>query len=94
MKAQNPIWTLKKICPVCEQGESLVLVACPHCETVSVVCDEEGTGYFNTSEITTDASVDPSKAVCIKCGGVVLADFQVASSLQIEKAGLKQCDYE
>ena len=32
VQVQDPRWHLKRQCPICEQGSSLLLVSCPNCK--------------------------------------------------------------
>lgn len=51
MQIDNPTWCLRSPCPVCGQGSSLVLIACPKCGHVAVSCAEEGTFFSNPSQV-------------------------------------------
>lgn len=60
MRIRPPEWGLRAVCPVCHQGSS-VLVACPNCEQVVVICEEEGTAFIDTRAVSTLVAVDAQK---------------------------------
>ncbi len=93
MKIRPPKWQLRRACPVCEQAE-LVLVACPECSHIAVVCAEEGSAFHNVLTVVLDSAVDPESVRCPQCAGPLMSTFKPATSDQIRTAGLEPTDYE
>jgi hypothetical protein len=93
MEIRQPQWQLRRACPVCEQG-GLVLVACPDCSHIAVICAEEGSGFHSVHTIAAESAVDPESARCPQCGRPLLSAFKDATSDQILSAGLSPSDYE
>lgn len=89
MNHRRPTWTLAKACPVCGQGSALVLVACPGCAWVAVHCDEEGTYFLDPRSLL----VCDQRDSCPDCEQHILAEFETASDVQLERAGLTREDY-
>ena len=87
-------WLLAQRCPVCEQGFVLHLVACPECDSLGTICDEDGAGYLNARAVSGEAAVDPESTPCAKCGALNLADFLPTSSDRILEAGFTPSDFE
>lgn len=95
MKVRNPTWWLRKRCPVCDQGSALVLVACPTCSSVAVVCAEgEGSAYMDPHLIAAELVVDPDVVRCRVCAQTLLCNFVHATSAQIRAALISVDDYE
>jgi hypothetical protein len=88
-----PVWTLTAPCPICEQGTALVLVACPACSHVAVICDEEGSAFPSPRAIARDQTVDANAVGCPACSQGRLADFPTASADEIQAAGLRPGEY-
>jgi hypothetical protein len=40
-----PVWKLRGLCPVCEQGNCLAFVSCTRCGHLLIVCEEEGSVF-------------------------------------------------
>lgn len=72
----------------------LVLVACPDCSHIAVICAEEGSGFQNLRTIEPELAVDPESVHCQQCGRSLLSAFTDATSDQILSAGLSPTDYE
>jgi hypothetical protein len=89
----SPIWHLVTACPVCGQGSALVIVACPRCAHVSLVCDEEGSAFRDVRPLLTDLAVDPTHTQCPVCSSVPLCDFINASDSQVRGAGIGPDEY-
>jgi hypothetical protein len=93
MQIRPPEWHLRADCPVCGQ-RSLLLVACPSCEHVAVVCEEgEGTAFIDTRVTPTSSAVVPEETMCPKCKEYRLQGFANATSTQILSIGLMTHDY-
>jgi hypothetical protein len=88
-----PVWTLKKLCPVCGQGSCLVFVACPGCNHLAIECDEEGSIFLNPRDLSL-ASHEPSTALCPGCSSHLVASFPVATDASIQAAGFTVTEYE
>ena len=93
MQTREPTWYLKRLCPVCEQGTCLVLIACPTCARLAVQCEEEGTRFLDPHVLPTDVPVPPDDMPC-PCGNTILRDYVPATDQQILKAGFTAADYE
>jgi hypothetical protein len=92
MQIDPPAWWLNRPCPVCDQGSCLVLVACPNCRAIIVVCDEEGSVFpdpRNLDPISALGAEDP----CPSCGKVAANAFVLATSDQITEAGFVWGEY-
>ena len=50
MEIRQPQWRLRRVCPVCVQG-GLVLVACPECSHIAVICAEKAFRAATSDEI-------------------------------------------
>jgi hypothetical protein len=94
VQTREPTWYLKRLCPVCEQGACLVLIACPTCARLAVRCEEEGTLFLDPQLPTADAPVAPDDLACPCCGKTILRDYVPATDQQILKAGFTAADYE
>ena len=73
MQISDPEWHLVVQCPVCEQGSSLLLVACPDCAHVAVLCVEEGTAFVSPTKVSVSGASDPERTLCPTCSKHVLA---------------------
>ena len=93
MEIRQPRWQLRQACPVCEQG-GLVLVACPQCSHIAVICAEEGSGFESARMIEPESAVDPKSVSCAQCGRWPLSAFRDATADQILGAGLRPAEYE
>ena len=96
MDLNEPKWQLPGLCPFCEQGSCLTLVACPKCELVAVICDEAGCFFPDPHNLTKDnpSSTFDENVQCPKCMVVDIRSFVPARSEQILKAGFKQGQYK
>lgn len=94
MEIVPPQWCLRQLCPVCEQGVSLVLVACPNCGHIAAVCVEgEGAAFADAQRISKSEVVNEETTMCLRCARVVLAEFESATTDQILAAGFSKDDY-
>jgi hypothetical protein len=93
MEIRQPEWHLRAPCPVCEQG-GLLIVVCPECSHVAAICAEEGSAFANAKQIGTAVAVNPQSAHCPTCHGPSLVEFRVATSDEIQRAGLRSSEYE
>jgi predicted RNA-binding Zn-ribbon protein involved in translation (DUF1610 family) len=99
MQIDKPVYFLKKLCPICEQGSSLVLIACPECGHLAIECDEEGTFFpnpFKRSNIMMKHG-EGTKSVsdkCPTCGKTEIANFIRATAEQIQNAGFTEDEYD
>jgi hypothetical protein len=94
MRTREPTWTLTRLCPVCEQGSCLVLIACPVCARLAVRCEEEGTPFLNPHDLSSESAAPPDDLPCPGCGRSALRDYVFATDQQIVKAGFTADDYE
>jgi hypothetical protein len=78
---------------VCGQG-GLVLVACPECSHIAVICAEEGSAFQNVQTIVSELAVNAEAVPCPACGGPFLIAFRAATSDEILGAGVRPIDYE
>lgn len=93
VQVEAPKWFLKRRCPICEQGSSLLLVSCPVCGHLAVVCQEEGSFFATPKEATLVVSAELSMK-CPTCGKKKSSEFLPASDEAIRAAGLTPIDYE
>ena len=94
MQFREPVWTMKRLCPVCEQASCLVFVACPECGRLAIQCDEEGSVFLDPRDVSSPASIDPGTATCPGCGKQLLTAFQPATDSMIRADGFTAADYE
>lgn len=85
-----PIWKLRALCPVCEQGRCLVFVSCPRCSHLLLVCEEEGS-VFGDPRTLEPQSFPPC---CPACGQMNADNFPPASDVAIRENGFTVVDYE
>ena len=90
MQIQTASWHLKLQCPCCGQGQPL-LVACRRCAHLAAECEEVGTFF---ADISASLRCSPSEQRCVRCGAEGRDAFVVASSFQIQSAGLEAGQYE
>jgi hypothetical protein len=94
MYIDRPRWQLLALCPECGQP-SLILVACPACSHVSVICAEEGSAFVNPRiALSKQSAVWPDSTPCPGCGAHVLSDFALATGEEIQQAGHRVGEYE
>ena len=93
VQVQDPRWHLKRHCPICEQGSSLLLVSCPSCGHLAVRCEEEGTFFMTPEEDTVVVSARMSMA-CPTCSKKTTSEFVPATDEVIRAAGLSTDDFE
>lgn len=93
MQIVEPTWSLRTACPVCNQGSSLVLIACPECGYVAAECAEEGTFFPNPFQVEVGEHQKKIEK-CPKCEKSEISDFMPATAEQIQNAGLTKEQYE
>lgn len=93
VQIQDSRWHLKRNCPICEQGSSLLLVSCPSCDHLAVRCEEEGTFFMTPDEDTIVVSARISME-CPTCGKKTTSEFVPATDEVIRAAGLSTDDFE
>jgi hypothetical protein len=91
VELQPTEWRLRTSCPDCQQG-SLLLVACPGCSHVAVVCEEDGLAFADVQAVRTVAWGDGDVS-CPQCGKHQLKSFAAATSAQLLGSGLTLADY-
>ena len=96
MEQGKPKFTLNRVCPVCEQGSSLLFLTCPNCGNVVIACDEEGTLFPNPKDLAlqADYSCDPwisTATQCPECASV--QQFRFSTSEEIQSLGFRSLDY-
>ncbi len=96
MEARKPVWTLKRLCPICGQGSSLTLLACSDCEKVVVACEEEGTVFLNPQDLSQQQTAWSSfRSYVTDCSGCEQnSEFRVATSDEAQRAGFQPGEYE
>jgi hypothetical protein len=94
VQARPPVWTMTRLCPVCEQGTCLVFVVCPGCGRLAVHCDEEGSAFLDPRDVTSHSAMDPRGTKCPGCGEHLVADFTLATDTKIRAAGFTTAEYE
>ncbi len=96
LRVQRPKFTLNQICPVCEQGSSLVFLTCPQCAKLILACDEEGTVFPNPCDLSLQAAwpCDVWQSTVTKCPHCLdVGEFAFATGDQIQAAGVRQDEY-
>ena len=93
MKVREPIWTMTRLCPVCEQGSCLAFVACPSCGQIAVQCEEEGSVFLDPRNLESQSSARPDSSRCPGCGGRPVSDFEPATDVAIRAAGFSTAEY-
>ena len=93
MEFREPKWHLRTACPFCQQGASLLLVACPDCRYIAVKCEEEGAIFDRYTLPLAAAEVDPDATLCPKCRQRYVRDFVIASAEVIVAAGISPAEY-
>jgi hypothetical protein len=95
MEIGTPIWHLKRICPICEQGSSLAFISCPNCGYLAIQCEEEGTIFINPKDISSSGASnrDLNEIKCPKCDSK-LSEYKTATSQEIIGQGYSKKDYE
>jgi len=89
MKARKTTWTLHTPCPACQQGSTLLLVACPGCAHLAAQCAEEGATFADVRVLVATAA----DTKCRGCGLYPVSGFALATDVQILAAGLTPADY-
>ena len=88
MQLDKPTWYLKKTCPCCGQGYPSFFI-CPDCKYLTVVCEEVGRTFVKAKNLELGFA-----SICPGCNKTSTADFILADSLDIIKAGFTPNDYE
>jgi hypothetical protein len=97
MEITRPKFTLNRLCPVCEQGSSLLFLTCPACGKVIIACDEEGSVFPNPQDLGVPASYpcDPWISTATRCPGCgTVQEFRFSSGEEIQQLGFSPTDYE
>jgi hypothetical protein len=85
---KSPVWNLSQACPSCGQGSSLVLIVCPNCSHVAIECDEEGIFFSDVLQLGFGNQTYQRSDHCPVCDGVAFEEFEIASDVQIQLAGI------
>lgn len=93
VKVREPVWTMTRLCPVCEQGSCLAFRACPSCGQLVVRCEEEGTVFLEPRNLEGGPSARSDSAKCPGCGGWPIVEFKPASDVAIRAAGFSSVEY-
>lgn len=91
MEIRKPVWYLKKLCPECEQGDSLILVKCPQCGKILVQCDEELTVFLDYKNVSKKNIY--SGKLCPKCNKAKIDTFIPLDAEEIQSLGFSKEDY-
>jgi hypothetical protein len=94
MEVRPPRWYLTQLCPICSQGSSLLLVACPRCRHIAVACEEEGSFFEDLRAVAAKKPVAEDAAICPQCHASPASVFVPATDVEINDAGLRPGDYE
>jgi hypothetical protein len=92
MEIDTPAWHLKQPCENCGQGSCLILVACPSCNHLAVICAECSAVFPNAAQ-TALKNCSEGETTCPVCNKKQVVDFRVANSGQIQAAGLLPSQY-
>ena len=60
-----------------------MLVACPECSHIAVICAEEGSAFQNVQSIVSELAVNAEAVPCPACDGPFLSAFRAATSDEI-----------
>ena len=92
MKITEPKWKLSQLCPVCEQGDALIFLACSKCGKMVLACEEEGTLFPEPNDLNNHASWscevrESTHLLCPHCN--VINDFRFPKGEEIQAIGFK-----
>ena len=93
MEVGQPKWYLAQLCPICEQGSSLLLVRCPQCGHIAIECAEEGTFFPDPRALDSSSLFALASEMCPRCAQVPIHDFAVATSDEIQAAAFRKEEY-
>jgi hypothetical protein len=87
---------LKKPCPACGQGFSLVPLRCPHCFATVLACEEDGTVFPKLDDLSQQSTAvcdvwHSAFTRCPRCLQEALFDF--AGAADVRRAGGASDDY-
>lgn len=97
MKIEKPKFTLKQFCPNCDQGEALLFLTCPNCQSIVIACDEEGSVFPNPKDLSRQASwsCDPWSSTVTKCPHCEKeGEFFFSTGVEILRLGFSLDAYE
>ena len=94
MEVRPPVWTMKRLCPVCEQGSCLIFVACPGCDRLAIHCDEDGSIFLNPRDLAAAPSAEPTTVACPGCGKHLVTAFPPVTDSSIRAHGFTAAEYE
>ena len=94
VRVRPPEWMMKRFCPVCGQGSSLVFVACPECSQLVIQCAEDGSFFLNPYDLSSPQSAELESTVCPGCGKHPVTAFSPATDSNIRANGFTAADYE
>ena len=83
-------WHLVAHCPVCEQGDCLLLCTCPRCSRLLVMCEEDDTVFPDPRDLALTFTISTA---CPFCGGAELKAFAPADWKEIQHAGFEPGEY-
>jgi hypothetical protein len=93
VKVREPVWTMTRLCPVCEQGSCLAFVACPSCGRIIIRCEEEGSVFLDPRNLASRSFARTDADVCPSCTGRSIAEFSPASDAAIRAAGFSTAEF-
>ena len=95
MKIEKPKFTLKQFCPNCDQGEALLFLTCPNCQSIVIACDEEGSVFPNPKDLSRQASwsCDPWSSTVTKPDLCNLRGYSVNMIKSFKHKGLEDYFY-
>ena len=88
MQIDNPTWYLKKPCPCCGQGFPSFCI-CPNCSYLTVICEETGDTFITPKNLELGFT-----EICPNCKQIKTAEFVLAETDNILKAGFTKEEYE
>lgn len=92
MYIDSPKWRLRKLCPCCEQGSSLLLSTCEKCKRLFVVCEEVGTVFLDAFDISLNKVSTVDHNTCPFCN--FKGEIRPSKDYEILGIGLTSKDYE
>jgi hypothetical protein len=95
MEIHKPVWRLKRACPCCKQGSSLAFSTCPACGHILLVCEEVGSVFRDSRDLSSPiGAVDDAAVVCPSCRGVAVSEFRDSMADEVQQLGFQEDEYE
>lgn len=93
MQIDSPAWHLRRSCPACGQGTSLLLIKCCSCGRISIECAEEGSQFADARLLQPQERWrSEGVARCPHCDA--MDALRSASAEEIQASGIDVDQYE